>query len=713
MNSSGSPSANLKGDSQQNGNHQIFGPLTTITTATTPLTLAAKPFTIPQMPQATVPLVHCTTNTNQPPIRLIIRSGKVVNKTLEQTSTATTGHQTSAPSTSSSFGYAQALNAPPPATIESKNAIAEIDKILDKLSAKDTQKNTPATNSNFGTATTSNGGFNQVLSTIRNLPSTSSFSGTYNTKPFGQIPGTTGTASNSANQNIVPSTSSDALIHKIFNDLFEDTPATPTNNFHDQQINIAQTNPTQQTETHHNLKQMVQKAAVPEIPKPRQRIVVNKTRNGNRKQVGLIVVPANSRPNGPSAAALKKILDDLLEGAPVDTAKDITPKMETPMPITIAALATRSTLNMLSTNLIKTQNSFNQTLQQNSLLGVPYTNGQRNFRAAGASDPTFGLIPTTVAPHQVNTPSTSLLTGIGNTLPLNQHPMATAAFPYSITPISSLTTKKTKYDQNYDNLTVSDLYDNMFLNATSPPIVNNNVNGLHNTNHLNHAIAGQSPASKIANGSIHPNFIMDYIDLTSDDFLQTDFNTPKRKLPIPQTTSSNLFTIENDVFGQTENQYLELLQLENSGGIVPNSEPFDCPICFVTFEEGTGVTLRDCLHKFCKVCLTQTITHAEENDIKCPNIDGDSACDAFLQDREIRALLTKCEYEKYLMKTLRFAENNIENTIHCKQPDCIGFAIIEDELNTFHCPSCKRINCIPCAVSKFVLLNCWMPNLNE
>lgn len=117
-------------------------------------------------------------------------------------------------------------------------------------------------------------------------------------------------------------------------------------------------------------------------------------------------------------------------------------------------------------------------------------------------------------------------------------------------------------------------------------------------------------------------------------------------------------------------QYHELLALENSLGIVANSEPFDCSICFVTIEENVGVVLRNCLHKFCKECLIQTITHAADVNIKCPNVDGDSACDDELQDREIRALLSEVEYEKYLMRTLRFAENNMQNAFHCKKPGC-------------------------------------------
>ena len=32
----------------------------------------------------------------------------------------------------------------------------------------------------------------------------------------------------------------------------------------------------------------------------------------------------------------------------------------------------------------------------------------------------------------------------------------------------------------------------------------------------------------------------------------------------------------------------------------PNTKAFDCAICFVGYEPGEGVTLRGCLHQFCK-----------------------------------------------------------------------------------------------------------------
>lgn len=34
--------------------------------------------------------------------------------------------------------------------------------------------------------------------------------------------------------------------------------------------------------------------------------------------------------------------------------------------------------------------------------------------------------------------------------------------------------------------------------------------------------------------------------------------------------------------------------------VVPSMEPFDCPVCMDQFEAGDGITLKSCLHVFCR-----------------------------------------------------------------------------------------------------------------
>lgn len=145
-------------------------------------------------------------------------------------------------------------------------------------------------------------------------------------------------------------------------------------------------------------------------------------------------------------------------------------------------------------------------------------------------------------------------------------------------------------------------------------------------------------------------------------------------------------------------QYIELLSLDDSMEITTNSEMFECSICFVEYQALEGVILRNCLHTFCKDCIKNTIIYADEAEVKCPYMDNTYSCDCLLQDREIKALLSKIEYDEHLAKSLRIAENQIENSFHCKTPDCKGWCIFEDDVNTFKCPICHLENCLTCRV---------------
>lgn len=146
--------------------------------------------------------------------------------------------------------------------------------------------------------------------------------------------------------------------------------------------------------------------------------------------------------------------------------------------------------------------------------------------------------------------------------------------------------------------------------------------------------------------------------------------------------------------------YLQLLQMEESMGIVPNCEEFECTICFTAVVEKEGVMLRNCLHSFCRECISQLIVVNEPCDVKCPFIENDKICGEELQDREIRGLLTKEQYEEYLVKSLRTAENTAADAFHCRQPNCTGWIFYDPNVTRFYCPTCGAINCIQCKVSR-------------
>lgn len=164
--------------------------------------------------------------------------------------------------------------------------------------------------------------------------------------------------------------------------------------------------------------------------------------------------------------------------------------------------------------------------------------------------------------------------------------------------------------------------------------------------------------------------------------------TTHKKKKAPQPTNQQ----------KKEQHYLQLLNLDNAD-LVENTEPFECLVCLTEIAPHEGVTLRECLHQFCRHCLAHTIEFTEEAEVKCPYRDNQYSCDISLQDREIKALVTPAVYDLFLSKSVTQAENKIDKSFHCKTPDCKGWCIFEDNVNEFHCPVCRKTNCLTCQVS--------------
>jgi len=130
--------------------------------------------------------------------------------------------------------------------------------------------------------------------------------------------------------------------------------------------------------------------------------------------------------------------------------------------------------------------------------------------------------------------------------------------------------------------------------------------------------------------------------------------------------------------------------------IIPNAEQFECIICYLDIEPGDGVVLRECLHTFCKECLAGAIEHCDAPQVTCPYKDENYSCDMTLLDREIKALVSTAVFDKHTAKSLKDAQTSAQNSFHCKTPDCEGFCFVTDNINTYKCPICKRLNCITC-----------------
>jgi RanBP-type and C3HC4-type zinc finger-containing protein 1 len=59
-------------------------------------------------------------------------------------------------------------------------------------------------------------------------------------------------------------------------------------------------------------------------------------------------------------------------------------------------------------------------------------------------------------------------------------------------------------------------------------------------------------------------------------------------------------------------------------------------------------------------------------------------------------LVTEDVYARWLALSVQEAESREGQSFHCRTPDCIGWCVYEDDVNTFECPVCGVANCLTC-----------------
>ncbi|CAG0913674.1 unnamed protein product [Notodromas monacha] len=188
----------------------------------------------------------------------------------------------------------------------------------------------------------------------------------------------------------------------------------------------------------------------------------------------------------------------------------------------------------------------------------------------------------------------------------------------------------------------------------------------------------------IAAAAAKPSLIREAIRKQSlEDSKSTPYNN--------SISSSN----HNSQVAAPVSSHYKALQAVDKEALTGNAEAFDCPVCFVKVEAQSGVVLKECLHSFCKDCLIGVVEHAEDPAVKCPFRDNIYACDAKLQDREIRALVPAGVYSRLQRRSMNAVEGRL-NSFHCKTKDCPGWAECDDNVNQFRCPVCNKVNCLTC-----------------
>lgn len=155
---------------------------------------------------------------------------------------------------------------------------------------------------------------------------------------------------------------------------------------------------------------------------------------------------------------------------------------------------------------------------------------------------------------------------------------------------------------------------------------------------------------------------------------------------------------ENAPSNVVENEYVNLMNIEDNVNAVLNTDPFDCPICLMSQETGDGIVLRNCFHVICKECFCNYVLSSNDVVLTCPIIDESMRCIEIIEQREIKAILLPDKYEIYLKKNLSLSAQQMPNTFHCLTVNCTGFWITERGDKEFICNVCKVANCIECKV---------------
>ena len=63
---------------------------------------------------------------------------------------------------------------------------------------------------------------------------------------------------------------------------------------------------------------------------------------------------------------------------------------------------------------------------------------------------------------------------------------------------------------------------------------------------------------------------------------------------------------------------------------------------------------------------------------------------------DVLQLVSDEVYEKHLQLSTRQAESQDSHSYHCATPDCAGWCSYDDDVNTFFCYMCHRLNCLTC-----------------
>ena len=122
--------------------------------------------------------------------------------------------------------------------------------------------------------------------------------------------------------------------------------------------------------------------------------------------------------------------------------------------------------------------------------------------------------------------------------------------------------------------------------------------------------------------------------------------------------------------------------------LVTNSTRLECPLCFSAAAPGDGVVLKDCLHSFCRACLTAVTEDCLLEEVPCPCTSSDYRCESYLLQEEVRALLGPAAYTRRLERALQHASEERAARQMWGSLQAIGQQDLAPNADQFDCPIC-------------------------
>lgn len=175
-----------------------------------------------------------------------------------------------------------------------------------------------------------------------------------------------------------------------------------------------------------------------------------------------------------------------------------------------------------------------------------------------------------------------------------------------------------------------------------------------------------------------------------DRFLQRSISRVIEDIPKAPQTSDEV----------TKADLFEEMVVLNKQHLVENRELFECGVCLTECEPHMGVILTECLHVFCKECISSIVEMTTDVVIKCPFRNNEYSCDKVIQHREIKQIVSQEVFDKFLHKSISITMHGVKEASNCQSTDCNGWFYVVGG-HYFMCPICKKINCCLCKVRKY------------